>query len=95
MEPASLGDMSKRGTSPLAGFSDVTCETDIGSVRCKRTMTIAELADYFETSPVEVRRLFRSRRKAGFPRFKNGNKWCANLEDVQDWLLAMVDGLDE
>jgi hypothetical protein len=58
-------------------------------------VTIAQLADYFETSPVEVRRLFRSCRKAGFPRFKAGGKWCANLEDVQDWLLAIVEEFGE
>jgi len=54
-------------------------------------MTIAELADYLETSPAEVRRLFRSGSRAGFPRFKIGNRWCVNLEDVQDWLLAIAD----
>jgi len=58
-------------------------------------MTITELADYFGTPRIEVRRLFRSRIEPGFPRFKVGNKWCAHLEDVQDLLFAMADELCE
>jgi excisionase family DNA binding protein len=61
----------------------------------KRSMTIAELAAYLGATTEEMRRLFDSRRRVGFPRFKVGNKWCANLEDVQDWLLAMADELEE
>jgi CRP-like cAMP-binding protein len=63
------------------------------SLAAKRTMTIAELADYLGSTPIEMRRLFDSRKKVGFQRFKVGNKWCANLEDVQDWLLSMADEL--
>jgi excisionase family DNA binding protein len=58
-------------------------------------MTIAELADYLGSTTAELRRLFDSRKQVGFPRFKVGRKWCANLEDVQDWLLSMADELEE
>ncbi len=54
-------------------------------------MTVAELADYLGASQLEVHRLFRLPGKQRFPGFKVGNKWHVNLEDVQDWLLAMLD----
>jgi excisionase family DNA binding protein len=60
----------------------------------KQTMTVVELADYLGASPLEVRRLFRLDGKRRFPGFKVGNKWCVKLEDVQDWLLEMMDERD-
>ncbi len=56
----------------------------------QRTMSMVELADYLEASPPEVLRLFRLPSKPRFPGFKVGNKWCANVKDLRDWLLDML-----
>ena len=83
--------LNRPGRIPKAGSSGMPAEPK--RLEAKQIMTIAELADYLGTSPMEVRRLFHSQKEAGFPGFKLHNKWCANLEDVQDWLLAMADDL--
>jgi excisionase family DNA binding protein len=86
------GYLNRAGQTSEAGSSGMAAEPK--RLKAKQVMTIAELADYFGTSPLEVRKLFHSQKEAGFPAFKLRNKWCVNLEDVQDWLLAMADQLE-
>ena len=58
-------------------------------------MTIDELADYFGTTPLEFRRVISLSITPTFRVFKDRGKLCANLEDVQDWLLRILDETDD
>jgi hypothetical protein len=58
-------------------------------------MTIDELAEYFGTTPLEFRRLIFRSATPTFRVFKYRGKLCANLEDVQDWLLSILDEPDD
>jgi excisionase family DNA binding protein len=51
----------------------------------KQIMTLSELAQYLD---VPRRRLYDLiGRPEGFPAFKVGRKWCADLDDVREWLV--------
>ena len=53
----------------------------------KQIMTFSELAEYLD---VPRRRLYDLvERGDGFPAFKVGRKWCADLDEVREWLLQV------
>ncbi len=55
----------------------------------KQIMTLSELAEYLD---VPRRRLYDLvERGDGFPAFKVGRKWCADLDDVREWLLQVCE----
>jgi len=42
-------------------------------------------------SDSEIRELIQGVADLKLPAFKVGNRWCIDLEEVEDWLLAILD----
>jgi len=59
----------------------------------KRVVSIAGLADYLEMTEGDVRELIQGVGGLKLPAFKVGNRWFVDLEEVEDWLLEMLDTL--
>jgi len=60
----------------------------------KRIVSIPGLADYLELSENDVRALILGVGDLKLPAFKVGNRWFVDLEEVEDWLLTILDKLD-
>jgi excisionase family DNA binding protein len=52
-------------------------------------MTLSELAEYLDVPRRGLYDLIG--RRDGFPAFKVGRKWCADLDDVREWLLQVCE----
>jgi|HubBroStandDraft_4_1064222.scaffolds.fasta_scaffold1866144_1 hypothetical protein len=50
-------------------------------------MTLAKLSDYLDVPRNVLQRLVESAEATRFPAVKIEEKWCADLADVQEWLL--------
>jgi hypothetical protein len=61
----------------------------------KRVISIPRLAIYLELPEDDVRELIQGVGSLKLPAFKVGNRWFADLEEVEDWLLAMLDRENE
>jgi excisionase family DNA binding protein len=60
----------------------------------RRIVSIVGLANYLEISESEVRELIQGIGDLKLPAFKVGNRWFVDLEEVEDWLLGMLDKLE-
>ena len=60
----------------------------------KRVVSIIGLANYLEMPESEVRELIQGVGELKLPAFKVGNRWFIDLEEVEDWLLGMLDKLE-
>jgi len=52
------------------------------------------LADYLEMPENAIRELIHGGGQSRLPAFKVGNRWFIDLEEVEDWLLEMLDKLE-
>jgi hypothetical protein len=60
----------------------------------KRVISIPGLADYLELPENDVRELIQGVGHLKMPAFKIGNRWFVDLEEIEDWLLEMLDKVD-
>jgi Helix-turn-helix domain len=60
----------------------------------RRIVSIVGLANYLEMSESDVRELIQGVGDLKLPAFKVGNRWFVDLEEVEDWLLEMLDKLE-
>ncbi len=60
-------------------------------VNRKRIMTLAKLADYLDVPRNSLRLLAETEGCDRFPAVKIGSKWCADVAEVQEWLLKMCE----
>ncbi|MGD0288904.1 MAG: helix-turn-helix domain-containing protein [Candidatus Binataceae bacterium] len=60
----------------------------------KRLISIPGLADYLEMPENAIRELIHGGGQSRLPAFKVGNRWFIDLEEVEDWLLEMLDKLE-
>lgn len=61
----------------------------------KRVISIAGLAKYLEMTESDVRELVQGVGDLKLPAFKVGNRWFVDLEEVEDWLLKMLDKIEQ
>ena len=59
----------------------------------KRLISIPGLADYLEMPENDIRELIHGIGDLKLPAFKVGNRWFVDLEEMEDWLLEMLDNL--
>ena len=52
-------------------------------------MTLAKLADYLDVPRSTLKLLVESGGCDPFPAVKIGRKWCADVSEVQEWLLKL------
>lgn len=52
-------------------------------------MTLARLADYLDVPRSTLKLLVATEGCDPFPAIKIGRKWCADVAEVQEWLLRM------
>jgi excisionase family DNA binding protein len=53
----------------------------------KRIITLSELANYLDVPRKALYKLMEI--DSSFPVYRIGSKWFADLEEVQEWLIAM------
>jgi excisionase family DNA binding protein len=53
----------------------------------EQTMTLTELAQYLDVPRTRLYKVIK--REECFPAFKVGRKWCANVEQVREWMLLL------
>ena len=53
----------------------------------KRIITLSELADYLDVPRMALYKL--TEIDSSFPVYRVGSRWFADLEEVQEWLIAM------
>jgi len=54
-------------------------------------MTLARLADYLDVPRSTLKLLVETEGCDRFPAVKIGHKWCADVAEVQEWLLKMCE----
>jgi len=54
---------------------------------------MAQLSDYLDVPRTVLQRLVESAERTRFPAVKIEEKWCADLADVQEWLLKRYEEL--
>ncbi|MHB8381113.1 MAG: helix-turn-helix domain-containing protein [Candidatus Binataceae bacterium] len=55
-------------------------------------MTPADLAEYLRVSRATVYKLMKREKRSGFPAVKLGRKWLIDLDQVQNWLVQVLEG---
>lgn len=54
-------------------------------------MTAADLAEYLQVSRATVYKLMRREKGSGFPAVKLANHWLVDLEEVQNWMVRVLE----
>jgi excisionase family DNA binding protein len=56
-----------------------------------RFMTAADLAEYLQVSRTTVYKLMKREKGRGFPAVKLGREWLVDLEQVQNWMVQVIE----
>jgi excisionase family DNA binding protein len=54
-------------------------------------MTAADLAEYLQVSRTTVYKLMKREKGRGFPAVKLGREWLVDLEQVQNWMVQVIE----
>lgn len=73
----------------MLGSSDRVLSAPNRATVGKQLMTVSQLADYLDVSRSALYSVIGE--GAGFPAYKVGSRWYADLDEVQEWLLRVCE----